>query len=318
MVGATSADLSAAVQSSAAPLLPRSVRAIDRPDGAGVKRAAYGMQPLPDVDLVHGLDVDLPLRLSCPSVATVHDLSVFDVPWAFSRFRAAGERLLIRRALARADKIVAVSSFTAERVAHHFDRQATVIPLAPRSKQDPVDEAKTAAVRRRYGLPERFVLQLGSIEPRKDVQLLADVCSELGIPLVLAGAAGGRHPVPTSARHLGYVDRDELAPLLDAATIVAYISRYEGFGLPPLEAMARGRPVVASAVGGLPDVAADGACLVPVDGRAELVTALRTLWGDDAQRHELGRRAIEVAGRLSWQATAQATVAVYRSLGLRV
>lgn len=276
---------------------------------------AHGLWPIGGADLVHSLDVDLPLRSSGATVATVHDLAVFDVPWAFSRYRATGERQIVARSIARADALIAVSNFTAERIEHHFGRTATVTTLAPPAaivphRPDAVDE-----VRRHYDLPPRFVLQVASVEPRKDVDLLAAACAEIDIPLILVGANHANRSWP-GARHLGYVAAEHLAPLLDAAHLVAYLSHYEGFGLPPLEAMVRGRPVVASAVGALPDVAADGAWLVPPGDRGRLLIALRTLWRDDERRRELAERGRRVANALSWHSTASTTIDVYRRLGV--
>ncbi|MEM9650858.1 MAG: glycosyltransferase family 1 protein [Actinomycetota bacterium] len=313
----TEAELRAVVSNRAAALLPDGIEPIPRLAGSGARRALQGMRSVPDADIVHGLDVDLPFRSSCPTVATVHDLSVFDVPWAFSRYRAAGERRLVAAAIGRADALVAVSAFTAERINHHFGRSACVIPLAPRSSPAQTTPEARGDVRRRYDLPDRFVLQLASIEPRKDVDLLASACTAVGVPLVLAGSIG-RRTVPAGARHLGYVPSADIDPLLDTADIVAYISLYEGFGLPPLDAMSRGRPVVASAVGALPEIAADGAELVPPGNEEALKTALRELLADDDRRADLATRAVNTASRLSWRATAVHTLDVYRRLGATV
>lgn len=305
------------MQDRSADLLPERVAAIPRPASSGARRALQGLRSVPDVDLVHGLDVDLPLRSSCPTVATVHDLSVFDVPWAFSRYRAEGERRIVAAAIGRADALIAVSAFTAARIEHHFGRSSCVIPLAPRPDPAPTTPAAVEDVRRRYGLPDRFVLQVASVEPRKDVDLLASACAAVGVPLVLAGSVD-RRSVPAGATHLGYVPSADIDPLLDAADIVAYISRYEGFGLPPLDAMSRGRPVVASAVGALPEVASGGAELVAPGDEAALRCALRELLADDDRRADLAARAVTTAGRLSWRATASATLDVYRGLEVAV
>lgn len=305
------------VQSDAKALLPAEVTSVDRPVADGARRAIQGLRSIDGFDLIHGLDVDLPFRTDCPTVSTVHDLSVFDTPWAFSSYRAAGERKLVARSIKRADEVIAVSAFTAERVADLFGRSAKVIPLAPPPNQVPANAEAIAGVRDRYELPDRFVLQLATIEPRKNVWLLADACAELGIPLVLAGGHDGRTPLPTSARYLGYVESAEVSPLIDAAEIVAYISHYEGFGLPPLEAMARKRPVVATAVGGLPDLAG-GIELIPVDDRAALIMALKALWNDNERRLELARCGKTVARGMTWSANATETLEVYRKLGIPV
>ncbi len=321
------AELAVVVQSDAVGELPAGVESIERPVAAGTRRAIEALRSVGPADVVHGLDVDLPLRRRSPRVTTVHDLAVFDTPDAFSRYRAMGERLLLTRAIRTADEVIAVSNFTAERIEHHFGRSATVTPLAPsvadRSSgpaggavEEPGDGAGGAPdVRDELGLPERFVLQVATIEPRKDGQLLAAACRRLGLPLVLAGGLDPRCRVPDGAIHLGRVSDADRDRLVDAATVIAYISRYEGFGLPPVEAMARGRPVVATAVGGLPDVVDDGAVLIAADVD-ELERALRQLWLDDDARRHLGDAGRRAAGRLSWGDTAARTIEAYRRIGL--
>ncbi|MEJ7770691.1 MAG: glycosyltransferase family 1 protein [Geodermatophilaceae bacterium] len=309
-------QLHAHVQADAVGELADGVRAIPHAISAGVRRAAVGLGARWPADLVHGLDVDLPLAPGAPTVTTVHDLSVYDAPWAHSRLRGSGERMLVRHALHRADAVIAVSAFTAERVATRFQREVTVTSLAPRRDLAPASPEQLAEVRRRYRLPERHVLQVGSVEPRKEVELLAGACRELGVPLVLAGVVHPDCSVPSSARHLGYVPEADLPALYGAATVVAYCSRYEGFGLPPVEALACGAPVIASRVGALPEVLGTAAVLVPPTDHDALVAGLRELLADDDRRGELGRSGLTHAAGMSWANTAQATLGVYRNLGV--
>jgi glycosyltransferase involved in cell wall biosynthesis len=165
-----------------------------------------------------------------------------------------------------------------------------------------------------YDLPDRFVLCVATIEPRKDVATLATACRDAGVPLVIAGAA--RAAAPAGAQLLGYVPRTHLPPLYGAATVVAYPSIYEGFGLPPVEAMACGAPVVAFRIPPLEESLADAAVLTAPGDAAELADALRALFGDDDRRRELAITGRARAGNLRWSDTASATAAVYRRLGV--
>ncbi len=304
------------MQSDAVGELPDGVRAEVRPVSSGARRLVEGWRPAGPAALVHGLDVDLPLRCRAPKVATVHDLSVFDVPWAFSRYRAAGERLAVSAGIRSADELIAVSRFTSEAIGERFGRTATVIHLAPAPNfAAPAPEA-IADVVRRHELPDRFVLHVGTVEPRKDVAALIETCRRIGVPLVLAGAVEVELPNGADIRVLGYLPAEDLAPLYAAATVVAYPSLYEGFGLPPVEAMACGAAVVATAVGALPDLVASEFDLVAPGDHDRLAEALHAAYFDEEQRAKLVRLGTAAAATLSWNDTAAATLEVYRDLGV--
>ncbi|WP_235457400.1 glycosyltransferase family 4 protein [Williamsia sp. Leaf354] len=305
----------ALVQSDAVAELPRGMAAVTRPVSDGARRAVYGAVPM-RASVFHGLDVDLPIAGPSTTVATVHDLSVIDMPSASSRFRAAGENVLVRRSLRRADVLIAVSAFTAERIHAVTGRDAHVVELAPAGWARPPSQADVDRVRAAHRLPGEFVLQVGTVEPRKNVALVAAAADELGIPCVLAGAGSTGPDAPASAIGLGYVDVADLPALYAAATVTAYASYYEGYGLPPVEAMACGGAVVASAVGALPEVVGDGARLVATDDVADWVAAMAPLVHDPSARAELCRAAISVMATVTWERTARATVDVYRAAGI--
>ena len=168
----------------------------------------------------------------------------------------------------------------------------------------------------KLALPERFVLHVGNLEPRKDVPTLARAAATAGVPLVLAGGHIVTIDAPPGAQLLGQVDPGDLPALYAAATVVAYVSRYEGFALPPVEAMACGAIVMATRCGALPEVAGDGIEFVPIGDADAQAAALRELVNDAARRAERSRAGLAAAAQLSWSAAAAATVDVYRSLGV--
>jgi glycosyltransferase involved in cell wall biosynthesis len=314
---AVDADVVALVQADVVGELPPGVTARVRPVASGLRRAAYGLSRMGGVDLVHGLNVAIPRAGAVPRVTTIHDLAVFDVPWAFPRASVAAKRALYRRAIRSADAVIGVSPFTAERIEARFHRRATVTMEAPPSDCTAAAPELIETVRARYELPDAFVLHVGTVEPRKDVPGLARACEAIGVPLVLAGAT----PSGTAgirAHALGYVPRADLLALYGAARVVAYPSRYEGFGLPVVEAMACGAAVITTSVASLAEVVGDGALVVPPEDPDALAGGLRDLWNDPDRRREMRAAGIQRAASMRWEATAGATAAVYRELGVSV
>jgi glycosyltransferase involved in cell wall biosynthesis len=173
-----------------------------------------------------------------------------------------------------------------------------------------------ARVRSHYRLPDRFVLHVGNIEPRKDLATLAAACRSSSVPLVLTGHSLWGHQPPSGAVEIGHVPRSDLPALYGAATLVGYASLYEGFGLPPVEAMACGAPVISTPVPAVVEVAGDGAELFQPGDVEGLADSLRRLLDDGDRRAELARRGTDRVRTLSWDRTARGTVAVYRSVGL--
>lgn len=312
------ADLVAAVHCSGVVALPAGVTPLVKGESRGVRRALTSAGGFGPADLTHGLDVDLPLRRPGPMVSTVHDMAIFDTPWAFPRARVAGERVLARVALRRADAVVAVSEFTAERVAALVGVEAVVVHSAPGPGMTPPPDDEVVRVRSSYRLPDTFLLHVGNIEPRKDIATLAAACGSVGVPLVLTGHSLWGHRAPTGTVEIGHVPDADLPGLYGAATLVGYASRYEGFGLPPLEAMACGAAVVSTPVPAVVEVAGEGAAVFRPGDVEGLTATLGRLLADPDERTELAARGRRKVGALSWSRTAARTAAVYRSLGLAV
>jgi glycosyltransferase involved in cell wall biosynthesis len=297
--------------------LPVGVEAHERwlPFDHGLTRKLVAVLRQPrGFDLVHGLDADIPIRARVPTVVTVHDLALFDAPWAFARASGAAKRTLVATSIRRADAVIAVSTFTAERVHARFGRESTVVHEAPGATFVPPAPGAIAAIRTRLRLPEQFVLHVGNLEPRKDIATLARACEQAAVPLVLAGGSIRTVDVPAGVRALGYVPIEQLPSLYAAATVVGYVSRYEGFALPPIEALACGATVMATPVGALPDVAGSAVAFVPIADAAAQGRAIRDLANDPGRRDELRTAGLVASAALSWERAARATVEVYRGL----
>lgn len=285
------------------------------------------------VDLFHSPTGTLPLLAPCPTVVTVHDLFADLHPEWFAAGVGARLAAVQCRAARSARLVVAVSPNTARDVTQVYgvpEDRVRVVPngvsLDVFTPTAPTDE-RLESVTRRLGVRRPFVLCVGSLMPWRNAPRLLEAVALLrgrwGLPhelLFVGRDIWGTDPTAGIARQrgwgwahfAGYVDDADLPSLYHAADVMAYPSLYEGFGIPPVEALACGTPVVASTAGSLPETLGDAALLVyPTDVRA-LAGALRTAIEDTAVRTRLRARGLKIAGRYTWQAAAEATVQVYR------
>jgi len=278
-------------------------------------------------DLLHSLAFVSPLVQSCPTVVTVYDLSFRLTP---ERFRPA-QRLYLSTFTAwscrRARRVLAISESTRADVVRLLGLPPGKVDVALPGLSPvlrPLPAGQVAAFRARRGLPERFILYLGTLEPRKNLAALLDAFAQLrpthpDLALVLAGARGWWYDdlfrrvealeLAPVVHFPGYVPEDELPLWYNAAAVFAYPSSYEGFGLPVAEALACGRPVVTSAVSSLPEAGGDAAYLVPPGDVPALAGALAQALAPDAER---AARGLAHAARLTWAGTAAQTAASYR------
>jgi len=269
-------------------------------------------------DVYHAIDLRLPGRAPCPLVVTLHDL----IPWAWSGPRMLGERLRFwpgKRLLKGADLVIAVSKATAadaSRIGGVDPQRIRVVPEAADEVFVPTPGAPVR-VMQRWGLEPGYLLFVGALDARKDPASLLrawtaarEVRPEL--QLVVAGDPG--HQAPSrmpGATMLGRVDDAELADLYTAAGCFIFPSRYEGFGLPCLEAMACGCPVAAFRNSSLPEVIDDAGELVEDGDAVALGRAAASMSAEPERWRQAG---LKRAKEFSWRKAARATIAAYESL----
>jgi len=281
-------------------------------------------------DLLHAMAFVGPVSCPCPLVATVYDMTFVLFPEAFNRFNRSYLTTMTRATVQRAQRVIAISQSTKNDVVRLMgvpaERVDVVYPgLEPGFA--PPSAVSIEEFRRRHGLPDRFVLFVGTLEPRKNVTNLVRAYASLrkmgamSHALVLAGSKGWRYESIFAAIEQsgvsqyvimpGYVARADLPLWYGAADLLVYPSLYEGFGLPVLEAMACGLPVITSNVSSLPEVAGDAGRLVhpeDVDGLADAMLRVVT----DRDLHtDMARRGLARAAVFTQEAMARATLAVY-------
>jgi glycosyltransferase involved in cell wall biosynthesis len=261
----------------------------------------------------------------------VHDLSFLRFP---ERFRPANRlylSTLTRLSCRRARRVIAVSQATADEVVRLLDIPAGRVDVVPHGVEHArfrlLPSVQVEAFRREKGLPERFVLFVGTLEPRKNLITLVEAFARLQAlwgtaHLVIAGGKGWYYQeiferveelgLGKAVHWVGFVPGAELPLWYNAATVFVYPSLYEGFGMPLLEAMACGTPVIASATSSLPEVVGDAGLLVPPHDVTELADTLERLLVDADWQAELSQRGRARASTFTWDATAHATVACYR------
>jgi glycosyltransferase involved in cell wall biosynthesis len=281
-----------------------------------------------DLDLLHAMAFVTPLATAVPGVVTVFDLSFVHYP---DRFPALQRHYLsgqTRRSCRAARRVIAISESSRQDVHRHFGvplSRIDVVTPGVDARYRPLPPAEVAAFRRRQGLPERFILHVGTLQPRKNLVTLIEAAAALddaGVPLVLVGGKGWFfEKIFARVAALGMEDRvhfagyvpDEALPLwYNAASLFAFPSLYEGFGLPVVEAMACGAPVVAADVSSIPEAAGTAGLLFdPQD-----VTALRDRITAVLQDAELAAtmraEGLQHARRFSWARAGRQTAAVYR------
>ena len=283
------------------------------------------------LDLYHAMAFVSPVLSRVPSVVTMYDLSFVHYPEVVPKARRLYLRLLARRSCQRARRVIAISQSTARDVAASFGISPDKIDIAVPGVSDqfrPMLSFDVEAFRQRKGLPERFLLFVGTLEPRKNLPMLLRAYAQLpafdraAVHLVLAGGRGwmyqeifrtiDEYDLGDTVHLPGYLPPDELPWWYNAAEAFIFPSLFEGFGLPVVEAMACGTPVLVSDVSSLPEAAGDTGLLLPPQDIDAWTEALALAIRDPAWREDAGRRAQLRALDFTWANTAAQTIASYR------
>jgi len=263
----------------------------------------------------------LPLGpVGCPSAITVHDLAIYRNPRWFPGRQPLSTRLVVPRSVLRADVVIAVSENTAKDVVEFFgiDRnRIEVVPHGVSAKFRPMGRDELDDARDRLGLPDRFILFVGTVEPRKNLETLLDawVLMRDRPDLVVVGSWGWRYEsirekmdrLGPRLHHLQSVDPEELPAIYNLARVLAHPAWYEGFGLPPLEAMASGTPVVVSDTSSLPEVVGGAGMVVPAGDVEAWRKALEIVVSDVDLAADMRHRGILRAAQFSWERAAHLT-----------
>ena len=280
-------------------------------------------------DLYHAIEFGQPLRTRLPVVVTVHDLIPFvmprDYPWV-RRARVPGLRLLHR-----ADAVIAVSESTRRDVLRFTTTDPERITVIPEGISPAFRAASEGAVQRlraKLRVDGPFLFAVGTFDPRKRIALLADVVGRVrrdhDVTLIIAGDQGtftrfvtdalARAGLGQHARVIGHVSSDDLVALYTAAEAFVFTSAYEGFGLPPLEAMACGTPAVVFDNSSLPEVSGTAACMVP-DGDAQAMAgAINRLLDDPVEREQRRTEGLSWASTFTWRRAAEMTYDTYSNV----
>jgi len=286
---------------------------------------------LDGLDLLHAPAYTAPIRANLPVVLTIYDTIALKFPHLCKRLNALHYRMFMPPSARRAARIIVPSETTRDDVVRTMGiapEKIRVVPLGVPAEFQPVDDPKKlAAVRAELNLPERYILFSGNLEPKKNLTALIQAFAEarrsgrVTHRLVIAGRKAWRYSnifrmarelrLAGMIRFLGRVPRPLLPALYSGADVFAFPSLYEGFGLPPLEAMACGTPVVTTTAGAIPEVVGNAALTVSPGSVRELRIAIEKVLANQFLRRHLRELGLNRAAQFSWQQTARRTADVY-------
>jgi glycosyltransferase involved in cell wall biosynthesis len=283
------------------------------------------------VELLHSTHYTRPTWLACKSVVTFHDMTFFLYPELHTWARRFYFPKMMRMSASRADELITVSDSTRDDIVRLLGidpKKITTTHLGVNPGYKPIDDQnKKRSVIEKYALPEKFILFVGLVEPRKNLPVLIDafkrlIDEEFNFKLILVGRFGWMYEkvfdqvkelgLENMVQFLGYVPQEDLPVVYNLARLFVYPTIYEGFGLPVLEAMACGIPVITSDVSSLPEIVGEAGILTPVNDSDALFEAIVQGLTDSDLRQELIHKGPRRAANFSWAKTAQLTLQVYQ------
>ena len=283
------------------------------------------------IDLLHSLHYTSPFLLACASVVTIHDLTFFLFPELHKLSKRLFFPSVIRASARKADALITVSENTRQdsiRLLHVPEEKIFAVQLGVDEIFHPIkDNGLRRKIYQQYQLPEKFILYVGLVEPRKNLPLLIRsfrTLVEEGFShrLVIAGRLGWMYQevfkqietlgLEDRIKFTGYVPRQNLPIVYNLAELFVYPTLYEGFGLPVLEAMACGTPVVTSNISSLPEIVGNAGILVTPGEESALAEAMVKVLSDPKMQENLAEKGIRRSKNFSWKRTAKETLQVYQ------
>jgi len=309
------------------------------PDRSPAKRLLWEQTTFPrslrqaKIDLLHSPHYTRPVFLPCKSIVSFHDLTFFLYPELHTRSKRIFFPMMMRYSARAADLLIASSQSTRQdaiRILHIPPEKIVTVPLGVAPDFRPVhDPEQLQAIREKYHLPEDFILYVGLVEPRKNLPMLIRAYARLlhdgpPRPLVIVGRMGWMYSevleqieslgLKEQVHFTGYVPLEDLPMVYNLAQVFVYPSTYEGFGFPPLEALACGTPVITTRVSSIPEHVGEAGILIPPQDEDALVEALRLTLLHPELRQELSERGPIQAAKFTWRRTAQETLRLYQQV----
>lgn len=284
-----------------------------------------------NINLIHCPAHVVPLMSSMKTIVTIHDLAFKLFPETFKWQNRSYLNFIVPLSIKKADKVIAVSKNTKKDIIREYNVNPNKIKVIYNGVDEKYrrinDDEIINKIKEKYKLPKDFILYLGTLEPRKNIERLIkgfNKTKKNNIKLVIAGGKGWLYDdvfklvkklnLEEKVIFTGYIDEKDIVLLYNAATLFVYPSLYEGFGLPPLEAMACGTPVITSNLSSLPEVVGDAAITVNPNNVKDLIEAIDKVLNNKELQRKMIQKGLKRANKFTWKNTARETIKVYKEV----